>query len=86
MNHRLVRERISCGDARNKGKPALVSERKPARATPKMTQYLAVFSGIERGSVELAIAAFIAALLLFAKYYLLPVHPLVRAIAVGFAL
>ncbi len=41
--------------------------------------------GLDRG-LELAIAAFVVALLLFARYYLLPVHPLDRALAMGFCM
>jgi hypothetical protein len=40
---------------------------------------------LDRG-LELTIASSIVALLLFAKYYLLPVHPLERALAIGFCL
>jgi hypothetical protein len=40
---------------------------------------------LDRG-LELTIASSIVALLLFAKYYLLPVHPLDRALAIGFCL
>jgi hypothetical protein len=40
---------------------------------------------LDRG-VELAIAAFLVAMLLFARYYLLPVRPLDRALALGLGL
>jgi len=40
---------------------------------------------VDRGA-ELAIASFIVALLLFARYYLLPIGPLDRALAIGFCL
>jgi hypothetical protein len=40
---------------------------------------------LDRG-LELAIAAFVVALLLFARFYLLPVRPLDRALAIGFCL
>jgi hypothetical protein len=37
-------------------------------------------------SMELAIAAFIVTLLLFARYYALPIHPVDRALSIGFCL
>jgi hypothetical protein len=40
---------------------------------------------LDRG-LELAIAAFVVSLLLFARFYLLPVCPLDRALAIGFSL
>ncbi len=40
---------------------------------------------LDRG-LELGIAAFVVSLLLFVRLYLLPVHPLDRALAVGFAM
>jgi hypothetical protein len=40
---------------------------------------------LDRGS-ELAIAAFVVALLVFARYYLLPLHPLDRALTIGLGL
>jgi hypothetical protein len=46
--------------------------------------YLLVIN-LDRG-LELAIAVFVVALLLFARYYLLPVHPLDRALAIGFCM
>jgi hypothetical protein len=56
--------------------------------------YTAVFSEkrlsmmiltVDRG-VELAIASFIVALLLFARYYMLEINPLDRALSIGFCL
>ena len=41
--------------------------------------------GLDRG-LELAIAVFVVGLLLFARYYLLPVQPLDRALAIGFCM
>jgi hypothetical protein len=40
---------------------------------------------VDRGA-ELAIASFIVALLLFTRYYLLPISPLDRALSIGFCL
>lgn len=50
----------------------------------KKELYVLVIS-LDRG-LELAIAAFVVALLLFARYYLLPVQPLDRALAIGFCM
>ncbi len=50
----------------------------------KKELYVLVIS-LDRG-LELAIAAFVVALLLFARYYLLPVQPLDRAMAIGFCM
>lgn len=48
-------------------------------------QLAAMVISLDRG-LELAIAVFVVGLLLFARYYLLPVQPLDRALAIGFCM
>ena len=48
-------------------------------------QLAALVLNLDRG-LELAIAALVISLLLFARFYLLPVNPLDRALAIGFSL
>jgi xanthine/uracil permease len=55
-----------------------------ALLVPKVRRFSTVIV-LDRG-LELAIAAFVVTLPLFARYYLLPVHPLDRAMALAFCL